>query len=63
MSQKINDGLTPQQRYHKKNRVSVNLCFMKSTEQDMLDWLEKQPNKAGTIKALIREAMKKENNN
>lgn len=45
MAEKINDGLTPQQRYHKKNRVSVNLCFMKSTEQDMLDWLDKQQNK------------------
>ncbi len=60
MSKKIEDGLTPQQRYHKKNKVSFDLCFMKSTEQDMLDWLNKQTNKSGAIKALIRQEIQRE---
>ena len=31
--------------------------MMINTEQDIIDWLEKQPNKAGYIKALIRADM------
>lgn len=53
----------PQERYQAKNRVSVTLAFMKSTEQDLLDHLSKQDNKAGYIKALIRADMAKNNDN
>lgn len=38
----------------------MTIAFMKSTEQDLLDYLETVPNKAGYIKQLIREDMKKE---
>lgn len=35
----------------------MTIAFMKSTEQDLLDYLETIPNKAGYIKQLIREDM------
>ncbi|MCQ2515458.1 MAG: hypothetical protein MJ094_01180 [Saccharofermentans sp.] len=53
----------PQERYQAKNRVNVTLAFMKSTEQDLLDHLSKQDNKAGYIKSLIRADMAKNNDN
>lgn len=57
---KYDDGLTPQERYHKKNKIQFMVSCMASTEQDVIQWLEAQPNKAGAIKKLIREAIAKE---
>ena len=33
--------------------------YVVNTEQDIIDWLEKQDNKAGYIKELIREDIKR----
>ncbi len=52
------DKYTAQKKYHAKNRQTLTLSFMKSTEQDLLDYLETVPNKAGYIKELIREDIK-----
>ena len=49
--------MTPQQRYDEKYRKVVSIAFFTSTEQELLDWLDRQDNKAGYIKRLIREDM------
>lgn len=50
---------TPQDRYQETHcRRYVVKCF-DSTEQDMIDWLEQKPNKAGYIKELIKADMAK----
>lgn len=48
-----------QNRYQAKNRQNLTIAFMKSTEQDLLDYLETVPNKAGYIKELIRKDMRR----
>lgn len=53
---------TPQDRYLKKNAVSVSFRIIKTTEQDILAKLESVPNKAGYIKRLILEDIRKEEN-
>ena len=52
--------ITPQERYHKTSTINVNIRLMKNTEQDIIDHLAAQPNKAGYIKSLIRADMDKE---
>lgn len=49
----------PQMRYHKAHTVSVNVRLMKNTEQDIIQKLDSVPNKAGYIKGLIREDIKR----
>lgn len=50
---------TPQDRYQAEHaRRYVVKCF-DSTEQELIDWLEEKPNKAGYIKNLIRADMNK----
>ena len=51
---------TPQDRYKKKNIKQVKLDLNINTEQDIIEWLNKQPNKQGTIKQLIRREIEKE---
>lgn len=53
---------TPQDRYATKYKKQYLLPCFTSTEQDIIDKLESEPNKAGYIKRLIRadiEASKK----
>ena len=50
---------TPQDRWNRKNTRSIAIRFMLSTEKDLLDKLDKVPNKAGYIKQLIREDIDK----
>ena len=57
MSRKIEDGLTPQQRYRRKNVKNVTLNFNMATESDIYDRVQKQPNKQGYVKGLIRKDM------
>lgn len=52
--------ITPQERYHKTSTINVNIRLMKNTEQDIIDHLAAQPNKAGYIKSLIRADMERE---
>lgn len=44
----------PQDRYNKDNTIVVNIRLVKSTEADIIEQLERQPNKSGYIKTLIR---------
>lgn len=53
---------TPQARYDKENTVQIKLKLVKSTDADILAYLEGK-NKQGEIKQLIREAIKKEQGN
>lgn len=52
--------ITPQDRYNKEKTITMNIRFMKNTEQALIDHLAAQPNKAGYIKQLIRADMQKE---
>lgn len=51
---------TAHTRYQKAHTTSVTIRFFKNTEQDIIAKLESVPNKAGYIKRLIREDIKKE---
>lgn len=54
---------TPQERYARKYKKSYLLpCFI-HTEQDIIEQLEKQPNKSGYIKKLIREDIARQRKN
>ena len=44
----------PQDRYNKTKTTTVLLRLNKSTDADVINALEQQPNKSGYIKALIR---------
>lgn len=54
MSDKINDGLTPQQRYDRKACVGLYLKLNRATDADILARLESVENKQGYVKSLIR---------
>lgn len=51
---------SPQERYNRAHTVNCNIRLMKRTETDIIEKLESVPSKAGYIKALIREDIKKE---
>lgn len=44
----------PQDRYNKAKTTTVLLRLNKSTDADIINALDRQPNKSGYIKALIR---------
>lgn len=46
-------------KYEKDNVKRYVVKLVVNTEQDIIDWLEEQDNKAGYIKRLIREDMEK----
>ena len=48
------------QQYIKNNIRQIRLTLNHKTEQDLIDWLEKQDNMQGYIKQLIRNDIKKE---
>lgn len=54
MSTKLNDGLTPQARYDRKNCTGLYLKLNRTTDADILARLEGVENKQGYIKSLIR---------
>lgn len=45
------------QQYIKDNIRQVRLTLNQKTEQDLIDWLDQQPNKQGYLKQLIRADM------
>ena len=55
----IERKITPQERYNKKNVKQVKFNFNIRTDADIIEQLEKQPNKQGYIKQLIRNDIKK----
>lgn len=57
------DKYAPQKRYAAKNRRTYTFAFFASTEGELIDKLEKVPNKAGYIKALIRKDIENEKRN
>ena len=53
---KVEDGFSsPQARYDSKNAVTVTVKVMRTTEADILQRLQEEPNKNGYIKELIRK--------
>lgn len=54
MPEKINDGLTPQQRYDRKNCTGLYLKLNRVMDADILARLEGVESKQGYIKSLIR---------
>lgn len=55
------DKYSRQRRYHETHGTkNYSLQMMRHTEQDLIDWLEAQPNKSGYIKRLIREDMERQ---
>ena len=51
---------TPQERWQAQNMVKFTLKVAKKTEADILAQLEKQENKSGYIKTLIRKDIEKQ---
>lgn len=45
-------------KYTKNNVKRLNMAFY-PTERDLVEWLERQPNKQGYVKALIRADMER----
>ena len=43
-----------QAKYDKEHTVGMYMKFNKSSDKDILQWLDEQPNKQGAIKELIR---------
>lgn len=54
--------LTPQDKWQAENITRYVIKVAKKTEGDIVAQLEKQTNKSGYIKALIRADIAKENN-
>lgn len=52
--------MRPQDKYNKEKTTVINVRLVKSTEADILEQLEKQENKAGYIKSLIRKDIEKQ---
>lgn len=46
-------------RYDKKNVVRVSVAFNRSTEPELVDYIESIDNKSGHIKDLLKAEMKK----
>lgn len=44
-------------QYAKEKMQQIKLTLNKGTDADLLEWLEKQPNKQGYLKELIRRDM------
>jgi hypothetical protein len=50
---------TPQERYDRNNTVQVKLKLNRKTDADIIEYLNKQDNKQGTLKELIRKEIRK----
>lgn len=50
---------TAQNRYDLQHAYTVSVKFIDTTEQELIDKLKSVPNKAGYIKQLIREDLKR----
>ncbi|MBR6425288.1 MAG: hypothetical protein IKS29_04985 [Oscillospiraceae bacterium] len=51
-----------QNEWKKKNSVSISLFLLRSTDADIIEHLDKQENKRGYIKSLIRADMERKKN-
>lgn len=50
-------------KYNKERGKVINFRLFTPQDDDVLAWLDKQPNKAGYLKALIKADMEKHGNN
>ena len=48
-----------QARYDKEHTTQFKMKLNTKTDADILDWLDKQPNKQGKVKQLIREEIER----
>lgn len=48
-------------KWNKANTLLLTIRLVKTTEQDLIEWLNSQPNKSGYVKALIRKDMEDKN--
>ena len=53
--------VTPQQKYDKTNAKVYTIKVIRTTESDIIQMLDRQKNKAGYIKSLIRKDIAKQN--
>lgn len=51
-------GYAAQNKYLRERSRQIIFRLFSPQEDDIVDWLDKQPNKSGYIKDLIREDMK-----
>lgn len=56
------DKYAPQNKYRKENMQQVKIEVNKKTESEVLEWLNRQKNKSGAIKALIKAEIEREKN-
>lgn len=52
----------PQQRYKAANIVKVTVDFNRKTEAELVERIEEQPNRAGYLKRLVKEDIRREGN-
>lgn len=52
-------GYAAQNKYLRERSKQIIFRLFSPQEDDIADWLDKQPNKSGYIKDLIREDMKR----
>lgn len=62
MAEEYKDLYRRQKEYAKRSVRMIRVDLVQNTEGDLIDWIDAQPNKAGYIKQLIREDMKKRSN-
>jgi hypothetical protein len=55
----MKDRYAPQKKYIEKNIVQLKIALNRATDGDLIAWLDKQPNKSGLIKKLLREEMRR----
>lgn len=59
MAEEYKDLYRRQKEYAKRSVRMIRVDLVQNTEGDLIDWIDAQPNKAGYIKQLIREDMKR----
>lgn len=45
--------------YQKEHTIQIKMNLVRTTDADIIDWLNAQPNKQGYLKALIRSDIEK----
>ena len=55
----IEDGLTPQQRYDRKNVWRLTITFNRKTEPELVEWVQSKDRRQSYIRQLIREDIKR----
>lgn len=60
MEEKKRGKYAYQESWKKENTVQIGIRFQKSSDADLIQWLENKPSKAGEIKRLMRIAIESE---